>query len=120
MSKIRTHYDNLKVARNAPDAVIRASYKALIQQWHPDKFEGAKKDEALRITKIIQESFNVLSDPTRRAIHDKSIEEQETAAQQFGNVSGRTDTNKVQDKISASSASQVSKPPKALCEKELP
>lgn len=29
MSKIRTHYDNLKVARNAPEAVINVAYKAL-------------------------------------------------------------------------------------------
>jgi DnaJ-class molecular chaperone len=36
MTNIRTHYDNLKVARNAPDSVIKAAYKALCQTYHPD------------------------------------------------------------------------------------
>ena len=33
----RTHYDNLQVARNASSGVIKNAYKALVQQWHPDK-----------------------------------------------------------------------------------
>ena len=37
MTKVRTHYDNLKVARNAPPEVIRAAYKALAQKYHPDR-----------------------------------------------------------------------------------
>jgi hypothetical protein len=31
MANIHTHYDNLKVARNAPVSVIKAAYKALCQ-----------------------------------------------------------------------------------------
>jgi DnaJ-class molecular chaperone len=50
---IRPHYDNLKVARNAPDSVIKAAYKALMQNYHPDKFEGTEQ-EGLRIAKIIK------------------------------------------------------------------
>jgi hypothetical protein len=30
MANIRTHYDNLRVARNAPDSVIKAAYKAFL------------------------------------------------------------------------------------------
>lgn len=78
MSKLRTHYDNLKVARNAPDSLIRAAYKVLLQQYHPDKVEDAKKQEALRITKLIRESYDVLSDPIKREEHDKWIKEQES------------------------------------------
>ena len=54
MSIIRTHYDNLKVARNAPEALIKAAYKVLLQQHHPDKVEVAKQAEALRITHLIK------------------------------------------------------------------
>lgn len=78
MSKFRTHYDNLKVARNAPDSLIRAAYKVLLQQHHPDKVEGSKQQEALRITQLIRESYDVLSDPIKRAEHDKWIKEQES------------------------------------------
>ena len=76
MAKYRTHYDNLKVARNAPDAVIRAAYKALMQQYHPDKYDGSEV-QALRITKIISDAYEVLIEQVRRAEHDKWIDEQE-------------------------------------------
>lgn len=33
---MRTHYDNLKVSRNAPPEVIKAAYKALTLKFHPD------------------------------------------------------------------------------------
>lgn len=65
MSKFRTHYENLKIARNAPDAVIRAAYKALMQQYHPDKFQGPEQ-EANRIAKQIKQSYEILMDPVKR------------------------------------------------------
>lgn len=71
----RTHYDNLKVARDAPASVIKAAYKALMQQYHPDKFEGSEQ-EALRIAKLIKQSYDVLIDPVSRAKHDRWIDEQ--------------------------------------------
>ena len=76
MAKYRTHYDNLKVTRSAPDSVIRAAYKALMQQYHPDKYDGAE-EKALRITKIINDAYEILMEPGRRAEHDKWIDEQE-------------------------------------------
>ena len=77
MSEFRTHYDNLKIARhNASDTVIRAAYKALIQKYHPDKFDGSVQD-ALRITKIINHSYEILILPEKRAKHDLWINEQE-------------------------------------------
>jgi hypothetical protein len=81
MAKIRTHYDNLRVARNAPDIVIKAAYKALCQTYHPDKFQGSKV-EAERIMKLINTSYTVLIDPVKRAEHDAWIDAQEAAANQ--------------------------------------
>jgi flagellar basal body-associated protein FliL len=75
MKNFRTHYDNLKIARTAPDSIIRAAYKTLMQQYHPDKFEGHEA-EALRIAKIIKKSYEVLIDPISRAEHDHWIDEQ--------------------------------------------
>lgn len=72
-NKIYTHYDNLKVSRNAPPEVIKAAYKALGQRYHPDKDGG---DE--RIFKIIKDSYEVLIDPDRRAAHDQWIRQQES------------------------------------------
>ncbi|MGZ8946312.1 MAG: J domain-containing protein [Methylococcaceae bacterium] len=76
MAKFRTHYDNLNVSRNAPVGVVRAAYKALCQNYHPDKFAGGP-DEALRIMKIINGAYAVLSDTDKRAEHDQWIDKQE-------------------------------------------
>lgn len=82
MPKIHTHYDNLKVARNAPAEVVRAAYKTLSQSWHPDR---QKAPQAEGVMKIINASYEVLSDPEKRAEHDAWIERQEQGAS-FENV----------------------------------
>lgn len=74
MNNIHSHYDNLKVARNAPLEVIRAAYKALAQKYHPDRNDSP---DAIRVMKIINEAWDVLSDPTKRAKHDKWLAEEE-------------------------------------------
>jgi hypothetical protein len=82
MAKLRTHYDNLKVTRHAPDSVIKAAHKALLQQHHPDK--AADKVAAERITRILNTARDVLLDPDRRLQHDAWIKEQEQAAPATG------------------------------------
>jgi curved DNA-binding protein CbpA len=74
MGTLHTHYDNLCVKRNAPSAVIRSAYKILAQEYHPDK---NKKPDATRIMQIINESYAILSDPAKRADHDRWIDKQE-------------------------------------------
>lgn len=75
MSKLRTHYDNLKVTRDAPDFVIRAAYKTLSQKYHPDKHPGDER--ATRAMAIINGSYDALSDPEKRADHDAWIAREE-------------------------------------------
>ena len=69
--KVRTHYDNLKVARDAPPEVIRAAYKSLSQKYHPDRNPGDPK--APRTMAIINAAYRVLSDPDLRRKHDDWI-----------------------------------------------
>lgn len=80
MAQIHTHYDNLKVARNAPPEVIRAAYKALSQKFHPDR--NSDNAETARIMVMINTSYDVLSDPGKRRKHDLWIHQQERAAAQ--------------------------------------
>ena len=75
MAKIHTHYDNLKVARMAPQEVIRAAYKALSQKYHPDKNPGDEK--AARIMAIVNTAYTALNDPVRRREHDAWIAAEE-------------------------------------------
>lgn len=80
MKKFRTHYDNLNVARNADIAVIKAAYKALAQKYHPDK--NPNNPNAQKIMQVINKAYEVLSDPIKRAEHDRWIAEQEKKAEQ--------------------------------------
>lgn len=82
MARIHTHYDNLKVARNAPPEVIRAAYKSLSQKYHPDR--NPNNPDAVRIIKIINAAYEVLSDPRRRQEHDEWIAREEAQTQKAG------------------------------------
>jgi curved DNA-binding protein CbpA len=73
--KLRTHYDNLKVARDAPPEVIKAAYRALSQRHHPDKNPG--NERAAKVMVIVNASYAVLSDPAARKAHDEWIASQE-------------------------------------------
>jgi uncharacterized RDD family membrane protein YckC len=70
MASTHTHYDNLRVSRNAPPEVIRAAYKALTQRYHPDKNHSP---DATRIMKILNEAYAVLSDAEARRRYDATI-----------------------------------------------
>lgn len=72
---MHTHYDNLKVSKNAPIEVIKASYRALCNKYHPDK-NPDDRDAHKRMT-IINTAYEVLSDPKKRAEHDQWISQQE-------------------------------------------
>lgn len=68
-----THYDNLRVTRNAPDSVIKSAYKALAQQYHPDR---NRSPDATRVMQIVNDAYAVLSDPFRRAEYDRTLPKQ--------------------------------------------
>lgn len=88
MPKVHTHYDNLKVARDAPPELIRAAYRTLSQKYHPDKNPG--NADAGRKMSIINTAYAVLSNDTSRRKHDEWIraEEHEPSPQVVG---GRQD-----------------------------
>lgn len=79
MTKIHSHYENLKVARDAPPEVIRAAYRSLSQKYHPDRNPGDAQ-AAQRMT-LINAAYDVLSDPLKRKEHDNWI-----AAVEVGNA----------------------------------
>lgn len=89
--KVRTHYDNLKVSRNAPPEVIAAAYRALSKRLHPDLNNGSA--EAERAMRIVNESYRVLSDPVRRLAHDDWIATREAGHDEtVGNFSSSAAT----------------------------
>lgn len=75
---VHTHYDNLKVTRNAPVEVIRAAYRVMAQKYHPDLNTSPQAAEVMR---IVNEAWAALSDPAKRAEHDRWIREKELLEQ---------------------------------------
>ena len=71
MRKFYSHYDNLKVARDAPPEVIRAAWRTLCAKYHPDRHPN--DPEATRVMTLINAANDVLSDPVRRKAHDDWI-----------------------------------------------
>lgn len=72
---IRTHYDNLKVTRDAPLEVIRAAYRALSKKYHPDR--RSNDPEAARVMRLLNAAYEALSDPLKRRQHDEWIAQSE-------------------------------------------
>jgi hypothetical protein len=88
MRRFRTHYDNLKVSRDAPPEVIRSAYKALANKYHPDRNHGSER--ALRAMQAINTSFEVLDDPVRRKAHDEWIDRRTRSTAQSGQAYQQT------------------------------
>jgi DnaJ-class molecular chaperone len=60
------YYDVLEVKRDCSFEEIRAAYKRLARKWHPDKNPEQVELAAARF-KLIQQAYEVLSDPDERA-----------------------------------------------------
>ncbi len=86
---IKTHYAILKVTQDAPDEVISAAYKALALKYHPDR--AGDSPEAMAVMQEINISYKILSDPKKRAEHDRWIaqqRQQQRAQSTAGTASG--------------------------------
>lgn len=68
---MRTYYDVLGVAPDTPDVVIKAAYRALAKEYHPDGSSVAP-DSAERFIEI-QTAYAVLSKPQSRTEYDAEL-----------------------------------------------
>src|SRR3954468_1689989 len=62
-------YELLGVQRGADDAAIKAAYRRLAKEHHPDRKNGCKESEAH--FKAINHAYDVLKDPQKRAAYDR-------------------------------------------------
>ncbi|MGE4357136.1 MAG: molecular chaperone DnaJ [Candidatus Omnitrophota bacterium] len=67
----RDYYEILGVDRNASKEEIRAAFRKLAMQYHPDRVPPDKKKEAEEKFKEISEAYAVLSDDQKRAQYDQ-------------------------------------------------
>ncbi|MEB3293516.1 MAG: DnaJ domain-containing protein, partial [Synechococcales bacterium] len=69
MQNFRNYYEILDVSRDAEGDEIKRAYRKLARQYHPDLNPGDR--EAENRFKDVNEAYEVLSDPDRRAQYDK-------------------------------------------------
>ena len=62
------YYELLGVPRGADEAAIKAAYRRLAKECHPDRHNGCRDQEAK--FKAINEAYDVLKDPQKRAAYD--------------------------------------------------
>lgn len=65
-----THYDTLGVSRNATPEEIKSAYRKLAKQLHPDLGGDPER------FKSINEAYEILSDPNKRAAYDNPPQQQ--------------------------------------------
>jgi molecular chaperone DnaJ len=63
------YYDLLGVPRGADDATIKAAYRKLAKECHPDRHNGCSQQTER--FKAVSEAYDVLKDPQKRAAYDR-------------------------------------------------
>lgn len=63
------YYELLGLQRGADDAAIKAAFRQRAKEYHPDRHGGCKENEAR--FKAINEAYDVLKDPQKRAAYDR-------------------------------------------------
>jgi molecular chaperone DnaJ len=63
------YYEVLQVERTASDTELKASYRKLAMQYHPDR--NPNNPDAEEKFKACSEAYQVLSDPDKRAAYDR-------------------------------------------------
>lgn len=76
------YYELLGVARSADDREIKAAYRKLAMQYHPDKNPGCDASESK--FKAINEAYDCLKDPQKRAAYDRFGKEGVNGQNGFG------------------------------------
>lgn len=64
-------YEVLEVSPTARPAVIRAAYRCLVQEYHPDRNPG--DDDAATRMSLINHAYAVLADSPQRARYDEKM-----------------------------------------------
>ena len=65
----RDYYETLGCDRGADETVLKASYRKLAMKWHPDRNQVDAEAEVM--FKEVNEAYEVLKDPQKRAAYDR-------------------------------------------------
>lgn len=81
------YYKILEVDKNASPEVIEKAYKALVKKYHPDLQESNMRQNAEERIKLINEAYEVLSNPISKAKYDETLSKTELSEEDFNRLS---------------------------------
>lgn len=73
MAAQRTYYEILGLSAEASADDVRAAFRRLARDRHPDRFAPGSRAAAEREFQAITEAYNVLADPERRSRYDQGL-----------------------------------------------
>lgn len=84
MVDIVNHYAALEIEdENADEAAIKKAYRKLVLKWHPDKHPEGRAEAEERI-RMINNAYEVLSNPAKRSTYDQQKRAVKRRRQGFG------------------------------------
>lgn len=70
-AKFQDYYEILGISRDSSDQEVKSAYRQLARKWHPDMHPQSDKKEVEEKFKRINEAYEVLKDPEKRARYDR-------------------------------------------------
>lgn len=82
----KNYYDILQINQNASPEIIDKAYKTLAKKYHPDLQEESNKKEAEEILKEINEAYEILSDPNKKALYDQNLKNETISQEDYDEI----------------------------------
>ena len=82
----KNYYDILQINQNASPEIIEKAYKTLAKKYHPDLQEEVNKKEAEEILKEINEAYEVLSNPNKKALYDQNLKNEGISQEDYDKI----------------------------------
>ncbi len=95
---MKNYYEILEVNRKASKEVIEKAYHVLAKKYHPDLYDGIKKQYAEKKLKEINEAYDILSDEFFKEQYDNELEKQEELNRQNKYIQQKYEKSRIQTK----------------------
>ena len=82
----KNYYDILQINQNASPEIIEKAYKTLAKKYHPDLQEEVNKKEAEEILKEINEAYELLSNPDKKALYDQNLKNEDISQEDYDKI----------------------------------
>ena len=82
----KNYYEILQINQNASPEIIDKAYKTLAKKYHPDLQEESNKKQAEEILKEINEAYEILSNPDKKALYDQNLKNEAISQEDYNEI----------------------------------